>query len=323
MNKKRKKIIQNNEISEIAIYSLAGHRQKILMEGKKATNPVVIFLHGGPGVPFPFCAGSRGMFPEFTDKFIMVYWDQLGCGINNCRLDKNFKINNFVNMTIDLVTKVKKKFPENQITLFGISWGSILAAKAAEKAPHLVDKVLIYGQVLKELAFNEETFGTLLNAKMSEKKKRQLKSMWEKEPKTIEDLEKVMGWIRKYTDGYLSKEGEKMSLSKLLLGILNSPDYTLKDARAAIINRSMRNRGLLTDLMNVNLTEELKNMQVPYRILQGDTDSVTSTMMVKSFVNNSKNSNLSAKIIERSGHIPSMEGMQQILKEADLFLEIK
>ena len=81
MNKARKKYIQSCEVSEIAEVSLGGRVQKIAIEGKSKNLPVVIALHGGPGSPVPFSVGCRGLFPEWTDKAVMVFWDQLGCGI--------------------------------------------------------------------------------------------------------------------------------------------------------------------------------------------------------------------------------------------------
>ena len=98
MNKKRKAIIEQNEISELVTFSLGGYEQKVLIEGKNKNLPVVITLHGGPGTPIPFSVGCRGLFPEFTDKFIMVYWDQLGCGKNNYKIDDSFKISSFVTL---------------------------------------------------------------------------------------------------------------------------------------------------------------------------------------------------------------------------------
>ncbi|MGL5354693.1 MAG: hypothetical protein ACRDA5_15475, partial [Clostridium sp.] len=77
MNKFRKKVIENNEIGVIENFTLGGYEQKVLIEGKSKDLPIVLTLHGGPGSPIPFSVGCRGLFPNFTDKFIMVYWDQL------------------------------------------------------------------------------------------------------------------------------------------------------------------------------------------------------------------------------------------------------
>ncbi len=70
---KRKKYIASCQVSEIKTYNLNGYPQKVLIEGKSSSAPIIIYLHGGPGSPVPFCAGSRGLFPEITDRFMMVY----------------------------------------------------------------------------------------------------------------------------------------------------------------------------------------------------------------------------------------------------------
>lgn len=63
MNKTRKNTIKTNELSEMRTYTLNGYEQKILIDGKKKENTIVIFLHGGPGSPIPFSAGQPGNVP--------------------------------------------------------------------------------------------------------------------------------------------------------------------------------------------------------------------------------------------------------------------
>ena len=99
MNKKRKEVIKENEVSDIYTFNLNGYPQKVLIEGKNNSLPVLITLHGGPGTPIPFSVGCRGLFPDFTNNFLMVYWDQLGCGINNYEIDDSFSITHFVKMS--------------------------------------------------------------------------------------------------------------------------------------------------------------------------------------------------------------------------------
>ena len=135
MDKKRKSIIAGNAVSRIYDWPLGGYKQKVLVEGKKDNLPIVITLHGGPGTPIPFSVGCRGLFPEFTDRFIMVYWDQLGCGVNNCVIDDNFTIDSFVQMTIDLVREIKKRYPGQKVYIFAMSWGSILSSSPYTVSP--------------------------------------------------------------------------------------------------------------------------------------------------------------------------------------------
>jgi pimeloyl-ACP methyl ester carboxylesterase len=320
MNKKRKTIIAANEISELKTYSLGGYEQKVLIEGKRKKNPVVVFLHGGPGCPIPFCAGCRGMFPELTERFTMVYWDQLGCGINNYTIDESFSINNYIDMTVDLIRELKREFPENSINLFGVSWGTILAAEATVRVPELVHRVLVYGQVVKQLSFNTEVFEVLEKSNMSKKKKQKLNIIKRSDLHGLKDLKAIMSWVRKYTEGYQSKSGGKTPLGKIIFGLISSPDYSLKDFKAIIFNGCIKNKSLLTELMDVDLLETLKKIQIPYLILQGDTDIVTSTKFISYYVKTTGNSSLSYHYVKNSGHMPSAAGMNYIMSEGLDFL---
>lgn len=156
-----KRIKSNNEISELCLFLLGGYQQNVLIEGRGKDNPIVITLHGGPGTPIPFSVGCRGLFPVFTDEFIMVYWDQLGCGINNYVVDDSFSIDTFVQMTAELVEKIKLKFPNNKIMIFSNSWGSILSAKLLERNPYIVDSVIACGQIVKNVFICDEVRDTL------------------------------------------------------------------------------------------------------------------------------------------------------------------
>ena len=317
----RKKRIQTNEISEVITCSLKGYQQKVLIEGKYKTNPIVLFLHGGPGFPLPFCVGSRGMHPEYTDAFIMVYWDQYGCGINNYKLDESFKLNDYVEMTIDLINEIKQRFPNNELNLFGTSWGSVLAAKAASTVPNQIHKVITYGQGLHQLTFNEVTIDALNHSQMSNKNKQYLKSIMEdKEVDTILKVKQIMKWLQKYTEGYVAKDTKKLPMMKYFVGFIRSPDYRFKDVKALILNETIKNESLLIDFIHMDITEELKHIQVPYKIIQGSKDLVTPTTIIKNFTTKVLNKNLSIEVIENSSHIPSVQGMNQLLKFVKSFL---
>lgn len=312
MNQKRKAIIEANEISDLRTVSLGGYLQKILIEGKYRTNPIFITLHGGPGSPFPFNAGCRGLFPEPTEHFIMVYWDQLGCGINNCTIDDSFTISHFVHMTVDLIREMHKEFPENSINLFGVSWGSILAAKAAEAVPELLNKVMVYGQVLKNLVYNEMVHDALKGSSLPDKQKQQLERMMqEKHP---EEQRTIMKWIQKYTEGYQCKAGGKTPMGSIIRGLLTSPDYSLKDFKAMVFNGTLKNGSLMKELMEIDLSDTLQHITIPYLILQGNTDLVTPTKIMQLYIADSANKNLRLHLVANSGHMPSASGMDAIMK---------
>ena len=91
MNRERKHCLESCEVSRLVRYELGGVEQKVTLEGRRADAPVVIFLHGGPGSPLPISVGTRGMFPDLTDRYVLAAWDQLGCGANRCALGWGFQ----------------------------------------------------------------------------------------------------------------------------------------------------------------------------------------------------------------------------------------
>ena len=314
---KRKDISTNNEISDLISLSLNGYEQKILIEGKSRTLPVVITLHGGPGTPIPFSVGCRGLFPEFTDNFIMVYWDQLGCGINNCIIDDAFSIDDFVKMTEDLIKEIKKRFVDNKILIFSTSWGSILSAKLLERNPNAVDGVIASGQIIKNVFLCEEVMNELDKSKISRKKMDKIRTV------TVDnysgkDLQLISTSLRKYTNAYQNKIGAKAPMGSIIKGLLTSPDYKFKDFKAIMVNGYMKNNSLWNEILRIDLSEILGSVKIPYILLQGDTDIVASTQTAKSLVSNCNNPNLRIQVISNTGHMPGvemMEALMRVLKE--------
>lgn len=315
MNRARKERLHTNEISEVCEVTLGGYRQKIMLDGKKRGNPVVLCLHGGPGSPIPFCVGCRGMFPEITEKFILVCWDQLGCGINQMPIGDSFTVNDFVGMTVDLIKLLRGRFPENPLILFGMSWGSILTLKAADRAADFIDGAVTYGQVIDKLGFNDAVFSALARSALPKKKKALLEQM--KKSPSVENGGRIMAWIRKYTDGYVCRSAEKKPMGETITGLLTSPDYRLRDVKALVVNGYGKNRSLLRELFEIDLKAELSRVKIPYTIIQGSADLVTPTALVKPFVLQSGNEKIRFVEAEKSGHIPNESVMKKIVGEIE------
>lgn len=321
---KRKKYIKNCEVSEVIAVKLLGYEQKISIEGKSNDLPVVLMLHGGPGSPVPFSVGGRGLYSEWTDKAIVVCWDQLGCGINNYEIDDGFHIIDFVNMTCELIDYIKQRFPANKLYLFGFSWGSVLALSAAVRMPEKLDGAFVFGQVLKNLFFNEEVGRAFDNA--PQKARQTVKAILETgadcEYKVVDkNLKNLYRLLMKHTNAYSNKNSQRAPMGKIVFGLLTSPDYSFKDFQAVMKNGYIHNTTLWQELLKINLTPLLAEVKIKYCLLQGETDIVTSTANALNAVENCKNSNVSIKVVKDSGHMPSLQGMDECYNTLLRFIE--
>ncbi len=100
-------------------------------------NPVIIFLHGGPGGDY------RGMLPlgdafgghSLADDHFLVFWDQRGSGLSQ-RVGKE-QLTNEVYLA-DLNALVNRYSPNRPVYLIGISWGGMFATDYINRYPQRV-----------------------------------------------------------------------------------------------------------------------------------------------------------------------------------------
>ena len=68
--------------------------------------------------------------------------------------------------------------------------------------------------------------------------------------------------LKKYTNGYQPKRAEKYPLFSIIAIMLSSPDYRLKDLIAVLLNGTRKNQSLDKEMMQVDLTNDLQNIEV-------------------------------------------------------------
>lgn len=107
--------------------------QYILIRGRDEANPVLLFLHGGPGaVETPlFDKYYRGLEKHFT----VALWEQRGAGKSaSPALDpKTLNISQMVSDTGEVVDYLKRRLDKTKILLVGDSWGGFLGILAAQR----------------------------------------------------------------------------------------------------------------------------------------------------------------------------------------------
>ncbi|MCM1183706.1 MAG: hypothetical protein NC337_10065 [Roseburia sp.] len=102
-------------------------------------------------------------------------------------------------------------------------------------------------------------------------------------------------------------------MGKMIRGLLNSPDYKFKDFMAIVVNGYRKNNSLWKEILNLDLSDQLTNVRVPYIILQGDTDIVASVTTVKKLAAECSNPNLKCIVVKNTGHFPGVEMMDKLL----------
>lgn len=127
---------------------LGGWSQRLLIRGRApARNPVLLFLHGGPGFPAaPFARVNSDLERDFT----VVHWDQRGAGhsFHPGLPAGTMRVETFVEETVELSRRLARRFGQRKVYLVGHSWGSLVGALAVRRAPELFHAFVGLGQLV-------------------------------------------------------------------------------------------------------------------------------------------------------------------------------
>src|SRR5450432_961 len=146
------RIVAPHGVQESYKLRIGGIDQWIYVRGQDATNPIILFIHGGPASPVsPTMWEFQRPMEEY---FTMVNWDQRGAGktfhaASPDSISSTIHIPQYVNDAIEVAEAIKQKYHASKLILMGHSWGTVIGMKAALARPDLFYAYVGIGQVIK------------------------------------------------------------------------------------------------------------------------------------------------------------------------------
>lgn len=146
-------------INESMYVDINGTKQWISIYGEDINNPVLLYLHGGPGSSTS--AYDYAFTRKWADVYTVVTWDQRNCGKsyeksqNNTPLSYELMMSDGLAMTKYLIDYLDKE----KITILGHSWGTYYGCNLVSAYPEYYDCYIGTGQMVdmyqNEVAFRE------------------------------------------------------------------------------------------------------------------------------------------------------------------------
>jgi len=139
-----------NSISEKIWVPINGVNQGMIIQGKDINNPVILFLHGGPGVPMYYLCEKP--FAKLQEDFTLCYWEQRGAGLSwKPGMDPDtITANQLIADTISVAGYLCTRFKKEKVMLMACSWGSFIGIQAAYQAPEYFSSYIGIGQIADE-----------------------------------------------------------------------------------------------------------------------------------------------------------------------------
>lgn len=157
-----------NSISEKNWAEIGGIRQGYFIRSENLDNPVLLFLHGGPG--FPETPDVMSSVPDMRLEklFTVCYWEQRGTGISfNPAIDSlSMTADQLVEDTREMTEILQKRFGKSKIFLMGHSWGTMLGIKTIQTYPELYQAYIGVGQMSDQRESERLAYDYMLNHAM-------------------------------------------------------------------------------------------------------------------------------------------------------------
>jgi pimeloyl-ACP methyl ester carboxylesterase len=137
-------------VSEKVRVEINGVQQGMVIRGEDVTNPVLLVVHGGPGMPDYFL--TRRYPVGIEDLVTVVWWDQRGTALSYHPdiPPGTMTVEQFVEDTLAVTDHLRERFGQDRILLLGHSWGSLIAIRAAARSPERYAAYIGMAQVVDQ-----------------------------------------------------------------------------------------------------------------------------------------------------------------------------
>lgn len=305
-------------IHEEMFVPIGGIEQWVTIHGDDDANPVILFLHGGPGNALsPF---ADAMFAGWQKDVTLVQWDQRGAGRTFAKNgpEPAMTIAQMTQDGIDVAQFVEKHLHKDKIVLEGGSWGSVLGIRIAHARPELFSAYVGTAQMVNWQANLAAGYARVLALARAAKDQAAIDALTAIGPPPWNDIH-VWPKYRKWQRFYQAKIATAAPASQALSPAYASPDEQAQGEAADDFSfLHFWGPTLSGPLTQVDLPALGTDFKIPIFILQGAADLTTTPEIAKAYFDSIKAPRKQFLLIPGTGHTPSvalLERMHALLLE--------
>ncbi|MDO4989903.1 MAG: alpha/beta hydrolase [Eubacteriales bacterium] len=295
-------------IDEKHTLTIGGIPQAVRIRSTDAALPVLLFLHGGPGV----CDRHWVLRDQsaLAETATMVCWDQRGAGLSWSPKLKagDMRIDRCVEDAHELIAWLKQRFGKESVYIVGHSWGSILGTLLCRKYPEDVAAYIGMGQFVNGPENERLSYEFVLEEAKKRGDKKALRDLerigWPKEGHyaSIDDLMVQRNLMTKYGgEDYGESDG---IMKAMILPILRSPEYSLADMWKYYKGAFFCLNSMWDEVVDLRFDRSVPELKVPVYLTEGRHDQNTPIPLAKAWFDQLKAPRKEWIWFEQSAHSP-------------------
>lgn len=289
---------------------LGGLKQTIHIWGSREDNPVVLFLHGGPGVPNRH--GMARAHMDLTTDFTVVAWDQRGTGGSYFGCDpKTLTLEQLIQDCGELLEYLCRTLNQEKVFLLGGSWGTELGTFVCQRFPQRVAGYIGYGQVVNGVENENVSYAFALEQAEKAGNQEDIALLKQIGPPVegqyspvFEGLMTQRNIMKKY-GGHSTKKGGYFTGT--VIPILISRELSLGDKIGTAKGYKLCRSHMWPTIVSYDFVRDCSPFQMPYYIFQGRLDRNTPSSLVQAYFDSIQAPDKDLIWFEHSAHGPMGE----------------
>jgi len=310
-------------IDSLEAIQAGGTTQWIRVRGADTSNPALLLIQQGPGLPMLSEARRFGRLLGLEQAFTVVYWDQRGCGRSLRRREDRagISLERMVGDTVSLLELLRDRFG-GKTYVAGFSFGATVGACAAAQRPELVATVVAAGMDIDGAAAGKNAYDFALAAarqRGSRRAARQLEAIGPPPHLTSKQFATRVRWAANF-GGVTTGQTYATLTRGLLASLLRSPDYSAGDVLRTVRGITATQAALLPEIASMDLARTLPRIDVPVVMVQGRHDQVAPGEAADRYASLLQAPGKQLIWFENSAHTPHLE---EPGKFRDILIEVR
>ena len=262
-----------NSINALEQVNINGSVHEIMIRGNDKDNPVILFVHGGPGTSeIPYADKYQDLLET---KFTVVHYDQRASG-------KSFNFfEDYSNLSADLLVEdllamtnyITERLGKEKVILIGHSYGTYIGMQASYKAPEKYEAYVGIGQMSDTIESEIDNLNYVIDQAQN--------------AGNTDDVLYLQGLTEKIKNGdmftprnFVIKYG---GATRLIdnpdgnnIGMLLSSEYNLLDIIRYNYGLTYSQNILLKNITENSLPSIVTKLELPFYFIMGKYDYMTS-----------------------------------------------
>lgn len=307
---------KDRALHEYEYVQIGGIDQWVVIEGADCSNPVLLFVHGGPGNPLsPFLDQLYG---NWNDSYTLATWDQRLSGrtygrnepvteVTEERLEATqLSIEQLVADGIEVAEHLRRRLGKRKIILTASSWGSVLGVHMAHERPDLFHAYVGVAQLVNASENLSASYSATLDMARGKRDELAVATLEElgpppwTNPRNFGRLRRI---IREY-EGELTSPAPKLRFAAEYATDADNAAYEAGEEISFIKYVGMKGDGMAA---RVDLPALGTKFELPMFFLQGEDDLLTLPSVTEAYAASLQAPRKELVIVPMAGHDPNFE----------------